>query len=318
MTTRYASGLLNNLQTFMAVAAEGSFSGAARRLGVTQPSVSEQIRALELHFGVSLFERMGRRTRLTVAGERLRDHGRRLMLGLEEMERDLSALKDGTRTTLAIAASPIAGEVVLPSLLPLFQAENPGTSIREVIAETPAVIARLLEREVELAVIGSPFQDERCVVEVLARNEFVLIAARGHPLTLLDTVTAARLSREPLVLRERGSGSRAAVESALAAAGVAPDRLHVVAELGSTEAIMAAVVAGLGVGFVSAYALATHRPSEGLRVLPLADLAPGRDLLLVTERARPLSDAARAFRDFLLSDPIRLKIGASAQPPARG
>src|SRR3712207_6129111 len=126
MADRSTSSLLHNLETFMAVAAEDSFSGAARRLGITQPSVSEQIRALEHHFGLPLFERLGRETRLTQAGERVHDHAERLLLALEEMERDLHALKDGARGILTLAASPVPGEAVLPSLLPLFQAEHPG------------------------------------------------------------------------------------------------------------------------------------------------------------------------------------------------
>jgi DNA-binding transcriptional LysR family regulator len=308
VANRFALGLLNSLQTFMVVAAEGSFSGAARRLGVTQPTVSEQIGALERQLGLPLFDRFGRRIRLTLAGERVREHGRRLTLILDELEREVAALKEGRGGMLAIAASPIAGEVVLPALLPLFQSEHPGVSIREIIGETPAVISRLVQREVELAVIGGPIQDNRCVTEVLARNEFVLIAPEGHALTTLGAVSAERLCQEPLVLREQGSGARAAVEAAFARAGIPADRLHVVAELGSTEAVTAGVAAGLGVGFVSAYVLTGDRPARGIHVLQLADLDPARDLLLVFERGRPLSGLAHAFREFLASDAAREKV----------
>ena len=317
MADRLTPSLLHNLETFMAVATEGSFSGAARRLGITQPSVSEQIRALELHFELSLFERLGRETRLTQAGARLHDHAERLLLALVELERDLDALKAGARGTLAIAASPVPGEAVLPPLLPLFQAAHPETSVREAIGDTRAVVERLVRREVELAVIGGPFHDERCVAEVVARDEFALIAPRSHPLAGLGAVTAERVCREPLVLREEGSGARAAVEAAFAAAGIAPERVRVVAELGSTEAVKGAVAAGLGIGFVSVCALVAGGPAGVLRALPMADFAPARDLLLLSERGRPLSSLARAFRDFLLSDEIRRKVGASTRLPSR-
>jgi DNA-binding transcriptional LysR family regulator len=317
MADRFTPSLLHNLETFMAVAAEGSFSGAARRLGITQPSVSEQVRALEVHFGASLFERLGREIRLTALGERLHDHGERLLVALEELERDLQALKEGARGVLAIAASPVPGEAVLPPLLPLFQAERPGTSIREVIGDARAVIERLLRREVELGVIGGPFHDERCVSEILARDEFALIAPHDHPLARLGAVTAERLCQEPLVLREEGSGARTAVAGAFAAVGIAPERVRVVAELGSTEAVKAAVAAGLGVGFVSVSALVAAGPAGVLRALPMDDFAPARDLLLVSERGRPLTNLAQAFRSFLLSDAIRRRIAATTRLPNR-
>ncbi len=312
-----SAGLLHNLETFMAVAAEGTFSAGARRLRITQPSVSEQIRVLEGHFGVPLFERLGRETRLTTAGERLRGHGERLLLGFEEMERDLRALRDGARGVVAIAASPVPGESVLPALLPLFHMEAPGANIREVIADARTVVERLLRREVELAVIGGPFHDERCVAETLARDEFALIARRDHPLASLPAVTAERLSREPLVLREEGSSARGAVEDAFTAAGISAARVRVIAELGSTEAVKAAVAAGLGVGFVSVAALVAGGPAGELRALPMANFAPSRDLLLIAERGRPLTSLAAAFREFLLSDAIRQKIAASTRLPAR-
>jgi DNA-binding transcriptional LysR family regulator len=317
MTSRFTPSLLHNLETFMAVAAEGSFSGAARRLGITQPSVSEQVRALELHFQMPLFERLGRETRLSAAGERVHDHAERLLLALEEMERDLQGAREGAHGVVAIAASPVPGEAVLPALLPLFQSAHPRTSVREVIADARTVVERLLRREVELAVIGGPFHDERCVGEVIARDEFALIAPRNHPLAELPAVTAERLAEEPLVLREEGSSARAAIETAFAAAGIPSDRVRVVAELGSTEAVKAAVAAGLGVGFVSVAALVAGGPAGVLRALPMADFAASRDLLLVAERGRPLSTLASAFHDFLLSDVVRRKISAATRLPSR-
>ncbi|MDP8923107.1 MAG: LysR family transcriptional regulator [Chloroflexota bacterium] len=315
MPSRVTPGLLRGLQTFLAVVDEGSFSAAARRLGITQPSVSEQVRTLEEHFGLPLFTRLGREIRPTVAGERLRAHTRRVLQALDELEHDLDALRSGTGGTVTIVASPVPGESVLPALLPVFQAHHPGTTVRETIADTRTAIARLLRREAELVVIGGPFRDERCTVEVLGRNPFVPVAPLDHPLARLEIVTAERLADEPLVLREEGSGARAAVTAAFEGAGIAPDRVRVVAELGSTEAVLAAVAAGLGIGFVSAFSLGSGRPTRALRALRMADLAPGRDLLLVSERGRALGGVAAAFRTFLLSDEIRARVAQAARVP---
>ncbi|MCC6174491.1 MAG: LysR family transcriptional regulator [Chloroflexi bacterium] len=317
MSCRFSPALLRNLQTFLAVVDEGGFSAAARRLGITQPSVSEQVRALEEHFGQPLFERVGRAPTLTVAGRRVQEHAGRIVLSLEALERDLAALRDGTVGVVTLVASPVPGESVVPTLLPLFQARHPGSVVRMAIADTRSAIGRLLRRDVELAVIGGPFRHERCRVEVLGRNELVPIAPAGHPLLELDHLTAAQLAGEPLVLREEGSGVRATVTAAFEAAGVPPERVRVVAELGSTEAVMTAVAAGLGIGFVSGYALMGDGTGRPLRVPRIIDFAPGRDMLLVSERGRALSAAAGAFRDFLLSEAIRARIAASGRvPPA--
>jgi DNA-binding transcriptional LysR family regulator len=229
----------------------------------------------------------------------------------------MAALVDGARGALAVAASPVPGEAVLPALLPRFRAAHPDTTVRLAIGDAWAQVERLLRREVELALIGSPFRDERCLAEIVARDEFALIAPGDHPLARNGAVTAARLAQEPLVLREEGSGARAAVESAFARVGIAPERISVAAELGSTEAVKAAVAAGLGVGFVSVCALVAGGPAGALRALPMVDFAPARDLLLVSERGRPLSTLATAFRAFLLSDDVRREIAATTRLPAR-
>lgn len=316
MSVRFSPSLLRSLQIFLVVVDEGSFSAAARRLGITQPSVSEQMRALEAHLQQPLFLRPARGAALTVAGQRLREHATRVMLALETLERDLEGLRSGTGGILALVASPVAGESVLPPLLPLFHERHPGSVVRLGIADTRTAVARLLAHEAELAVIGGPFRHERCHVDVLGRNELVPIAPPDHPLLRNEPVTAARLAEEPLVLREEGSGARAAVLAAFEAAGVPAEQVRIVAELGSTEAILSAVAAGLGVGFVSVYALVGDRARRPLRVPRLADLAPGRDLLLVAARGHRLSALAEAFRAFLLSEPIRARMAAAARVPA--
>src|SRR4051812_10837476 len=196
MAVRFPPPLLRNLQTFLVVVDEGSFSAAARRLGITQPSVSEQIHGLEEYFGQPFFLRQGRHTTLTVAGQRLREHGARVVRALETLERDLAALRDGTGGVLTLVSSPVPGESVVPRLLPLFQTQHPGSVVRLAIADTRTAIGRLLRQEVELAIIGGPFQHERCVVEVLGRNELVPIAPLDHPILQVPGLTAARLAEE--------------------------------------------------------------------------------------------------------------------------
>jgi DNA-binding transcriptional LysR family regulator len=153
-------------------------------------------------------------------------------------------------------------------------------------------------------------------VEVLGRNELVPIAPCNHPFLVAGDLSAEQLAQEPLVLREEGSGARGAVLAAFEAAGVPAARVQVVAELGSTEAVLTAVSAGLGIGFVSAYALVGDRMHHALGLPKVRDLAPGRDLLLVSDRTHPLSAVGTAFREFLLSEEARARIAALGRVPA--
>lgn len=307
---------VNALKAFAAAAAERSFSGAARRLGISQPSVSEHIQTLETFFGLMLFERVGREVHLTAAGARLYEHSARVLATLEDLERDMLALKEGNAGVLELVASPIPGEAILPLLLPRFQALEPGVQVHERIAGTRAVVDQLLRREVEIAVIGGPFHDEHLEATFLARDEFALVARRDHPLAGRGPLRAAEVCRYPLVLRREGSGARLAIESALTAAGVAPGSIKVAAELGNTTAVKRAVEAGLGVAFVSVCTLAEAGPAGELRALPLADEPPARDLLVLTERGRPRTALVESFRKFLLSAETLREVATYTSLPA--
>lgn len=309
-------GTLTPLRVFAAAVAAGSFSAAARRLGISQPAVSEQIRSLETHFGLALFERGGREARLTAAGARLYAHVSRVLAALDDLEWEMRALREGTGGMLEVAASPIPGEAILPLLLPRFQALLPGVQVRESVGDTRAVVERLLQREVELAVIGGPFHDARVEAVFFARDEFALVARRDHPLAGRGPLRLADVCAYPLVLRSEGSGARLAVEAALAAAGIAREQITIAAEFGSTGAVKRAVEAGLGVAFVSVCTLAVSGPAGKLRALPLADEPPARDLLVLTERGRPRTALAERFRSFLLAAETLREVDGYTRLPA--
>jgi DNA-binding transcriptional LysR family regulator len=308
---------LNALRVFATAAAEGSYSAAARRLGMTQPSVSEYIQSLENEYGLPLFERAGRSMGLTKAGRRLYEHTARILADIQDLERDLGALKDGTDTILDIIANPVPGEAVLPLLLPGFRELQPRAQVRERIGGTREAVDRLLRREVELAVVVGPFHDERIEAAFLARDEFALIARGDHPLAGRGPLRATEVCQYPLVLRREGSGTRQVVENALIAAGVKPSSMIVAAELGNTSAVRRAVEAGLGVAFVSRCTLPDAEMSGNLLVLPLADEPPARDLLVLTEHGRRLTVLAASLRQYLLSPETQALAAAYTRVSAR-
>jgi DNA-binding transcriptional LysR family regulator len=303
------------LRVFAAAAAEGSFSAAARRLGISQPSVSEHIQSLEAQHGLQLFDRAGREMRLTRAGVLLYEHSARVLAALEDLERDLRALREGKPGTLDIVANPIPGEAVLPLLLPRFRELEPKIQVRERIGSTRDVLDRLLRRDVELGIVVGPFYDERLEIAFLARDEFALIARPDHPLAGRGPLRLAEVCQYPLVLRREGSGTGLVVETALLAAGVDRASITVAAELGNTSAVRQAVIAGLGVAFVSYCALAEHASAEFV-ALPLADDPPARDLLVVTERGRTRTLAAENLRRFLLSSETLREVAGHTRLPA--
>jgi DNA-binding transcriptional LysR family regulator len=307
---------VNALRVFAAAAAEGSFSGAARRLGITQPSVSEHIRSLESYYGLPLFDRVGREVRLSPAGVRLYEHSARVLGAVEDLERDLKSIKNGTSAVLELVANPIPGEAILPILLPRFQALEPNARVRERIGSTLDIVDQLLRREVELGVLVGPFHDERLETDVLGRDELALIAPREHPLAGRGPLRLAEVCQYPLVLRRGGSGTYLVVESALMAAGVERGRIKVAAELGNTSAVKRAVEAGLGVAFVSVCTLSEAGPAGELRILPLADEPPVRDLLVVTERGRKRTALAESFHRFLLTSETQQQVALHTRLPA--
>lgn len=309
--------MIDAVRAFAAVAAEGSMASAARRVGQDEAALGEQIRALEARYGLPLVEHVGNEARLTAGGQKLYEHCGRVLAAIEDLERDLRALREGTAGLLEVATSPIPGEAVLPLLLPRFQQLQPAVQVRESVGDTRSVAERLLRREVEVAIVGGPFYDDRLEAHFFARDELALIARRDHPLAGRGPLRAVEVCRYPLVLRSEGSGARTAVEAALLAAGVERASIRVAAELGSTEAVKRAVEAGLGVAFVSICALAQAGPAGELRILPLAEAPPARDLLVLTKRGRARTALAEAFYTFLLSDETLRQVARFTRLPAR-
>ncbi|MCL5075773.1 MAG: selenium metabolism-associated LysR family transcriptional regulator [Chloroflexi bacterium] len=295
---------LNALKVFLLVAAERNFSAAARRLGLSQPAISAQIRNLEAHFGQKLLERSGRWVNLTVAGERLLRYSSQIMALVEETEQSMAELRGASFGTLTIGASTIPGEYVLPSLIGLFQERHPQVEIHLDVADSHEIVERLLKRRFDLAVIGAPLEPERLLLEPFVTDEIVLVCAPTHPLAARDKITTDELKEYPFILRERGSGTRQIVEQALAAKGIRGRDLKAVVELGSTGAVKTAVEAGLGLSFLSRYALEEESASGHLKVIEMENLVIKRTLYLALEQGRPHTPLVEMFRRFLLSSQV--------------
>jgi DNA-binding transcriptional LysR family regulator len=289
---------LHQLEVFTAVVAEGSFSAAARRLGLTQPAVSLQVRGLEDHFGQSLLERSGREVRLTDAGQQAHAHALRMLALLSDMESALRSENQGPAGHLNVGSSTTPGECLLPPLLAAFRARYAQVQLSVDVTDTAIVLGRLVRHQYDVGLVGGVAHTDRLEFRPFAADALVLVAPQDHPLAGVGPVPPSELRRYAFVVREEGSGTRAAAERALEQVGLTD--LPVATVLGSSEGVKRAVAAGAGLAFISACSLGGV-DRAGLVVVPVQGVAMRRQLYVAMARERPPGRLAEAFRDWLLS-----------------
>jgi DNA-binding transcriptional LysR family regulator len=264
----------------------------AERLDVSQPAVSKQVRELERALGVPLFDRVGRRVRLSQAGEVLADHARRLFALAHEAEQAMADVRAVGRGRLAIGASTTIGTYLLPGVLAEFWRRHPGVELLVEIENTEQVHRRLGRHELDVGLTEGFVGGNDLDAEVFLQDELVVIAARGHRLAGKPRVPLSELRQEPFILREPGSGTRAVQEQALARLKLP---VRVVMALGSTEAIKRVVAQGVGLAVVSRLAVREECTAGTVAVLAVAGLRIGRPLHLVRRKGRRDGPALRAF-----------------------
>jgi molybdate transport repressor ModE-like protein len=246
---------------------QGSVSAAARAVGIGQPSASEHLRLLEAAAGQRLVERNGRGSQLTDAGRVLASHANQALATLAAGEEELQALAGLETGTIHIGASTTPGVYLLPDTLGCFQRDHPNVSIEVEIASTGEIIERLLAGRIHLALVGDTAADERIELEALLSDEIVGIAKPGLLRKTKGKVKPEQLSAHTLLVRESRSSTQQVADRALRAAGVEPARVW---ELDSSEAIKRAAREGLGIAFVSLYAVAEEVERGELECFRLA------------------------------------------------
>jgi DNA-binding transcriptional LysR family regulator len=286
------------LAAFCAVVERRSFSQAAERLGVTQPAVSLQIRALEKRLGTQLFDRSGRRVEPTEAGMRLY-RGAQRILALEAQV--VGEVTDTGGDTLGgrfeIGASTGPGGIVLAQLLCEFQASHPELHVVLWVFDTQTIIERVAARELELGVVGAGRRHRGVVFEPFLRDEVVLACPPGHPFAG-RTISLEELRGAGLIVMQEGAGVRQLIEDELQRAGVRLRDLDVRLELGLQESVTSAVRAGFGVTFISHSAIEADLAAGTLTQARVAGLSLEREILLVRASGRAETRAARAFVEF--------------------
>jgi molybdate transport repressor ModE-like protein len=283
---------LRRLRLVQALAEEGSVTAAARAVGMSQPALSQNLRAIERHYGFPLLMRAGRRTVLTMPARLVVDYARRILRLVDESERAVGELLQLRRGRLAVAASATPGTYLLPRLLAEFRVRHPDVDLQLRIGETRDVERWVLAGEVDLGVIGETAEPLDMLVTPFRRDELVVVVPLAHPLATVARLDGAVLAAYPLIVRERGSSTRETLERALQSAGHV---LRVQFELGSTEAILQAAAAGLGASVVSELAVAEPALGRRIRVRRVAGLDLSRFLAVATHPDAEPGPAAREF-----------------------
>jgi len=299
---------LHHLRIFSRVAELGGFSRAAEAMHLSQPAVSKSVRELERQLQVTLFDRSAGAPRLTDAGAALLARSRELFAVERSAEEELRRLRGLEGGVLRIGASTTIATYLLPGYLARFRAAHPDVVLRIATANTRDIASALVERRVEVALVEGPVDDPRLSVIAWRSDELVLIAPPSHALAKKRRVTPADLATAPFIGRERGSGTRRVAEAALASEGIT---LRIALRLSSTEAIMRAVAAGLGVAIVSRAAIADQVALGHVVVLRLRGLEFPRALSELRLAGGAQSPAAAAFRVML-----RAREGADRAPTA--
>ncbi len=292
---------VHQLTVFRAVAQHLSYTRTAQELYLSQPAVTQQIRALELMVGLRLFARKGRGIVLTPAGQELLRHVESLLALLAETEPVVHEIHALQRGSVVVGASTSAGTYVVPTLLGAFHTHYPGVRITLSIANRRTVEERLLTHEVDLAVMSLVEQRDRFVVEMLMPYELVVVASSSHYLLGRLLLALPDLQEETFLLREKGSGTRLELEQRFVRMGM-PLRLSL--ELGSIEAIKEGVVAGLGIAVLSRESIALEVANGDLAILDVEGFPLKREWHVVHLKGRRLSLAATALQQFLLQSKV--------------
>ena len=285
------------LRVFAEVARELSFVRAAQRLHLTPPAVTMQVKELESHVGLPLFERQGRKISLTSAGEYFLLYARRLIGTLKEADDAMARFKGLQTGTLSIGLVSTA-KYFIPHLLVQFRDEHPGIDFQlQVTANRERLVTMLQGNEVDLAIMGRAPKELATRAEPFAAHPLVFICPPGHPLLADESHSVEALAPYPLLVRESGSGTRHAMQAFFEARRFEP---RTTMEMSSNETIKQAVMAGMGVAFVSLHTIGLELRSGLLHRVEIEGTPVMRTWNVVTLQAKLLSPAAEAFRYFIL------------------
>jgi DNA-binding transcriptional LysR family regulator len=290
---------LDHLRTFLEVIRLQSFSEVAKKLSISQPAVSFQIQKLERDLGVRLIDRSQKSITVTEAGKRLLRFANAVEEERSQLLHDIDQLRQEVTGDLIIAASTIPGEFLLPPILSEFKARHPTIGIQVAISDSLAVINHVQSGTYEVGFCGIAPQDEELEVFRIAEDEIVLIVFPEHPFAQRQDVSLMEIAGEPLIFREETSGTQRNLESLLLKAGVDLGQYKPKLILGTTQAVVSAVEARVGIAFVSSLAIKKSVALNLVKVVKVGGLKLRRDFFCIYRKERMVSRLLEEFIAFI-------------------
>lgn len=273
---------LDHLRAFCTVVERGSFTVAADRLHLTQPAVSQQVKALEIELGARLLTRAAHEVRLTSEGKVAYRYGRTILALAARTADRIQRLARARAIQVRMGVSLSVGEHFLPRILGPFNAQHPDAEVELLVASSVTVAQRVADGDLDIGILEGPISHGRLDADLLMDNELILVVAPWHPLATSPSIPRTELACLPLIVREEGSGTRNCLSHALAAAGIPGPRACLV--LSSNQAVKSAVQSGLGAAFLSHITVLTELETHALVRVETLDFSIPRPILLVRRR----------------------------------
>lgn len=301
------------LRLLEAVARNSSFTRASEELHLTQPAVSTQIKQLELEVGMPLFEQMGKKIYLTEAGREVYAFSRDIAKQFHDIESVLDDLKGVKRGSLSLTVTS-TGKYFAPYLLAEFVKHHPGVQVHLEVTNREELVAQLQENIPDMAIMGTPPDNIDLSAQAFMENPLVITARPDHPLAGVSRIPLSRLAEEHFILRERGSGTRNAVERFFDTRGV---KLNTSMEMSRNEAIKHAVMAGLGLGIVSLHTLEFELALNRISILSVEGFPIMKEWYLVHRTGKRMTPISQAFHDFVLNEANQVVTLPQPKPASR-
>jgi LysR family transcriptional regulator, low CO2-responsive transcriptional regulator len=286
------------LRLLESVARNSSFTRASEELHLTQPAVSTQIKQLEQEVGMPLFEQLGKKIFLTEAGKEMYAFSRGIAQQFRDIESVIDDMKGVKRGTLSLSVTS-TGKYFAPYLLAEFVKHHPGTQVHLEVTNREQLVEALQENIPDMAIMGTPPDNLELTAQAFMQNPLVIIARPDHPLAQISRIPLSRLVEENFILRERGSGTRNAVERFFEQRDI---KLNTSMEMSRNEAIKHAVMAGLGLGIVSLHTLEFELALGRIAILSVEGFPIMKEWYLVHRTGKRMSPIAQAFHAFVLNE----------------
>lgn len=294
---------MRQIQVFLAVSELLNFSRAAEKIHLTQPTVSGHLKTLEQYLKVQLFERGGKEVRLTPAGEIFHPFAQRIFSLQERARSEMSLYAGAERGSLEIGGSNTPGQYILPQTIGLFTAQHSQVKITLKIGDSNTIIGQVAGGKLELGLVGTPAPEADFISKKCLGDELILVANPKTAKKFLAPIKLNDLKKIPFIIREKGSGTRQAMQLALQKRGLERlDKLNLMAEMGSAEAIRQALKSNLGAAIVSSLSVAEDLENGKLVKITLPDEPIRRHFYLIHNRDRRLSPLAEALSQFILGE----------------